>query len=130
MYKVLLVEDEQLIARMFQKTLESDGLSVEMAKNGAEGLAKMETWQPDIVLMDMMMPEMNGIETLHAIQANEKLRKIPVVILTNLSADHDAELATKSGAVAYWVKKNVNPTTFAQDVRALVEKQRAKAKAA
>jgi CheY-like chemotaxis protein len=121
MIKVLIVEDEQLVARMFQKTLEPNGFEVQVVHNGEEGYKKMKSWHPDIVLMDVMMPKMNGLEALEVMKKDEEISHIPVVIMTNLSASHDGEAALAKGAAAYWVKKDAQPATFAEKVKTFVE---------
>lgn len=126
MLKVLLVEDEQLVARMFQKTLEADKIEVQLAPNGEEGYKKMKSWRPDIVLMDVMMPKMNGLQALEVMKQDQDVKDIPVIIMTNLSGAHDGELALEKGAAAYWIKKDAQPDTFAQKVREFVAAQRSK----
>lgn len=133
MLKVLIVEDEQLVARMFQKTLEAAEIEVQTAPNGEEGYKKMKSWRPDLVLMDVMMPKMNGLEALEAMKKDDEVKDIPVVIMTNLSGNHDGELAIEKGAAAYWIKKDAQPDTFPQKVKEFVAeytKQNAKKKVA
>jgi DNA-binding response OmpR family regulator len=106
--KILLVEDDSMIVRMYQRKLEKEGFSVTLAFNGEEGLAVLKKEKPDIVLLDIMMPKMNGIETLKAIKADSALKNIPVVILTNLGdRPEDVQKCKDLGAEDYWVKANV-----------------------
>jgi len=104
--KVLIVEDEPLVARMYQKSLEASGYTAILAMGGEDGLEKIENEKPDLVLLDIMMPEPNGIEVLKKLKSNESTKKIPVVMMSNLSGKHDAELALSKGALDYWVKKD------------------------
>ena len=115
MAKVLIVEDESLIARMYKKALDFEGFEVVIADGGADGIKKAETFKPDLILLDIMMPEPNGIEVLEKIKSNENLKNIIVVVLTNLSGENDAQLALKKGADEYWVKSEI-------DVKKLPEK--------
>lgn len=108
MVKILIIEDEQLVARMFQKALDYDGFEVKMAIGGEEGLEKVKKLKPDIVLCDIMMPEPDGMEVLEKIKSDSETKDVPVVMLTNLSGKHDAELALSRGAADYWVKKDAD----------------------
>jgi CheY-like chemotaxis protein len=122
MQKVLVVEDEQLVSRMFEKTLAGEGFEVKVAGNGEDGIKIMKSWKPDVVLMDVMMPKMNGIQALDLIKNDAEINKIPVVMLTNLSGKHDAELAENKGALEYWVKKDAKPGEFGSKIKSLLEK--------
>jgi|SRR3990172_3320225 len=101
---ILIVEDEDIIARMYEKALKFDGYEVSIALGGREGLEKIKSARPDLILLDIMMPEPDGMEVLERIKSDPETKDIPVVVLTNLSGKHDAELALSKGANAYWVK--------------------------
>lgn len=122
MYKVLIVEDEPLIARMYQKALSFDDFTVTIAIGGKEGIQKAKEEKPDIILMDIMMPEMNGIEALEQIRADPEISDIPVVMLTNLSGTHDVELGLSRGANAYWVKKDIKPHEVGKKIKEILNK--------
>lgn len=104
MAKILIVEDDPLIARMYEKALSFEGYEVEVATDGAEGLKKIQEWQPRLVLLDIMMPTMNGLEVLENLKADPATKEIPVVVLTNLTEPADAQAALEKGAVKYIVK--------------------------
>jgi len=102
---VLLVDDDPLIIRMYQKKLTGDGYTVRTAFNGEEAMAQVIKEKPDIMLLDVMMPKMNGVETLKALKKNPDTSSIPVIILTNLGdSSEDVENAKKLGALDYLVK--------------------------
>src|SRR3990172_10946482 len=103
MAKILIVEDDLLVSRMYQRAFISEGFNVDLAANGREGLKKAQEGRPDLVLLDIMMPEMNGLEVLSALKTDEALKAIPVVVLTNLSGTRDAEAAMAKGAAEYLV---------------------------
>ena len=109
MAKILIVEDDAFMARVFEKALRFEGYEVELAADGLEGLEKLKVELPDLVLLDLMMPRMNGIEFLETVKANPRTKGIPVVILTNLAGDGDAQLALSKGAVKYIVKSRQDP---------------------
>lgn len=110
MSKVLLVEDDPLMVRMYQRKLVNDGHEVAIAVNGEEGLVKVRSFHPDLVLLDIMMPKLNGLQVLERVKADPTIAAIPVVILTNLGgSQEDIERGLELGAVAYLVKSAYRP---------------------
>lgn len=109
MAKILIVEDDPLISRMYQKIFAFENYKVEMAADGQEGLAKARSTKPSIILLDVMMPKMNGLEVLDHLKADAETKDIPVVILTNLSSKADAETAISKGAVKFIIKSEQDP---------------------
>ena len=109
MTKILLVEDDPLIYRMYQKAFKLEGFETELAVNGQEGLDKLKEFKPDIILLDIMMPVMNGVEMLTKLKTELKTKDIPVVVLTNVSdAGVTHEVFTK-GASMIIVKSETEP---------------------
>lgn len=109
MIKILLVEDDPLIQRMYSKELLLGGFDVVMASDGEEGLQKASTENPQLILLDIMMPKKNGFEVLSELKANESTKNIPVIILTNLMHEHDAATAIENDALAYIIKSDIEP---------------------
>ena len=102
---ILLVDDDPLIIRMYQNRLSNDGYEVRTASNGEEALIQVMKEKPDLILLDIMMPKMNGVETLKRLKAEPKTENIPVIILTNLGDNpKDIESAKRLGALDYLVK--------------------------
>lgn len=126
MAKVLIVEDEVLVARMYEKTLKYDGFDVSIAIGGDEGLQKVKSEKPEIVLLDVMMPEPNGIQLLEKIKSDSETAGIPVIMLTNLSGKNDAELALGKGATDYWVKKDSEPKDLGKKIMEVLGKKKEK----
>lgn len=122
MAKILIVEDDPLLVGLYEKAFELAGYEVETAFNGKDGLGKLESTdkKPAIILSDVMMPEMNGLELLEKIKASPALKDIPVVMLTNLAGDKDAERALSLGAVTYLVKSQYQPKEVVAKVKELV----------
>jgi CheY-like chemotaxis protein len=119
--KVLLVEDDKMIARTYIRKLALEGFRIAAASNGEEGLAALEKDRPDIILLDIMMPKMNGIETLKRIKANPAYKDLPVVILTNLGdRDEDVEKCKELGAEDYWVKANIPLRVVIERIRKIL----------
>ena len=104
MPKVLLVEDNEMNRDMLSRRLERRGFEVVIAVDGAEGVAKCKSERPDIVLMDMSLPVMNGWEATRAIKADPAMQAMPVIALTAHSMPGDREKAMEAGCNDYDVK--------------------------
>ncbi len=102
--KILIVEDDTFLVKMYLERLQDDGYQVAVASNGEEGLQKAEFDKPDLILLDMILPKMNGFDFLKEIKSKSELKDIPVVILSNLGQDQDVKLGKELGAVDYLVK--------------------------
>ncbi len=109
MSKILIVEDDQFYRKIYQKKFEIAGYEVEVGVNGEEGLALMKSFQPDLVFMDLMMPKMDGFAAIEKAKADDTIKNIPIVVLTNLSTSDDAEKVKGKGALDIIVKSNVEP---------------------
>lgn len=110
MLKILIVEDDQFILKMYKKKFEIKGYVVEVAHDGQEAMDKMQKLTPDLILLDIMMPKLNGLEVLDLMKKDQQLKNIPVIVLTNLSTSADAETALSKGAVKYIIKSEYTPT--------------------
>jgi two-component system alkaline phosphatase synthesis response regulator PhoP len=102
--KILAVDDERHIVRLIQVNLERAGYQVITAFDGTEGLKKVETEKPDLIVLDVMMPKMDGFEVLKRLQANPETREVPVIMLTAKAQDADVFRGWASGVSAYLVK--------------------------
>lgn len=125
MAKVLLIEDDLILIEMYQKKFENEGFEVSTAYNGEEGLEKMKSLQPDLVFLDIMMPKLNGLQMLYIVKADENLKKIPIVVLTNVFSDIDTQMFKEAGVAGYLVKSDVNPDQVVEKARQVLslEKQ-------
>lgn len=128
MAKILIIEDEPLVARVYEKSLSFKNYEVVTVNNGADGLKMMKEKKPDLVLLDIMMPEMNGMQVLEQAGQDPETKDIPIVMLTNLSGKHDAELALSKGAVEYWVKKDAKPLELGKKIEELLGNNKSKDK--
>ena len=117
MAKILLIEDDKLMLRLYQKAFGFENYEVETAVNGEEGLAKVKSGKPDLILLDIMMPKMHGLEVLDRLKADPEVKDIPVVILTNLAGEEDAETALAKGAVKYIIKSEHKPKEVVDAVK-------------
>jgi DNA-binding response OmpR family regulator len=122
--KVLLVEDDPMVVRMYQRKLTMEGFDLSVAFNGEEGLAALAKDRPDIVLLDIMMPKMNGFEMLKKIKNNQRRKDIPVVMLTNLGdRSEDIQKCKELGAVDYWVKASLPLKDLVEGIRKIIQEQ-------
>lgn len=103
---VLIVEDEQSMQRALKNKLEHAGFSVQTASDGEGAIAALQAGKPDLVLLDLIMPKLDGISVLRQMKADDKLRPVPVVILTNLSSGDKVAEAMQLGTFDFLVKAN------------------------
>jgi len=120
MVKILIIEDDPLMSRMYQKIFKFEGYQVESAANGKEGLEKAREVKPTLILLDIMMPEMNGLEVLDKLKVDPEIKKIPVIVLTNLAGTQDAETALSKGAVKYIIKSEHDPSDVAKMIKEVI----------
>jgi CheY-like chemotaxis protein len=117
---LLIVEDDPLMQRMYQKIFTFEKYEVSTASNGEEGLDKVRTLKPTVVLLDVMMPKMNGLQVLEKIKSDPDIKHIPVIMLTNLAGEKDAEAALMKGAVKYIVKSEHDPKQIVAMVKEII----------
>jgi CheY-like chemotaxis protein len=120
MAKILVVEDDPLMSRMYQKIFTFEGYEVEMAGDGEEGIEKVRSTKPTLVLMDIMMPKMNGLQALEKLKADPETKAIPVIMLTNLAGQQDAETALSKGAIKYIIKSEFEPKQVVNMVKEIL----------
>ncbi len=116
--KIAIVEDDLAIAQMYRMKFETEGYDVQTAENGALGYKLIEEMVPDVVLLDLMMPEMNGDEVLEKVRATPWGKNIRVIILTNLSAQEAPAKLKDLGVKKYIVKAEMTPKQVAEAVKA------------
>ena len=121
MAKILIVDDDQLLVTMYEKKFEKDGYEVSTALNGEEGLKKIKEEEPTVVLLDIMMPGVNGLEVLAAVKKDPKIKDIPIILLTNLArGEEDIHKGLEMGAVAYLVKSRLRPSQVVAKVKEIL----------
>lgn len=106
--KILFIEDDRAIARAIEFRLTQESYKLILARDGEEGLAKAEKHHPDLILLDIILPKMNGLEVLKKLKEQEKTKAIDVVIFSNLSQREDIKKAEKYGVVGYYVKSDLS----------------------
>jgi DNA-binding response OmpR family regulator len=120
--KVLIVEDDPFIRDIYQVKFSQEGFEVTIAENGMEALKKMEQYIPDIILLDIIMPYMDGMETLKNIKNNENWKKIPIIMLTNISEKEKINESEQYGVNDYLIKSHFTPSEVVAKVSALLGK--------
>ncbi len=117
MAKILIVEDDPLINKMYSEKLTRDGYEVSVAQNGQEGLDKMKENRPDLIILDIMMPKLSGVEVISEMRKDVNLEKIPIIVLSNLTDGPDIEKAKKMGVTEYLVKSDLDPEDVSNTVK-------------
>jgi two-component system cell cycle response regulator DivK len=123
MIKILIAEDDPMMARLYQKVFTFEGYEVQMAVNGQDALDQARSFSPTLIVLDVMMPKLNGLQALGQIKADPKLKTIPVVMLTNLAGQQDAESALAQGAAKYVIKSEHEPKEVAGIVKEVLDAQ-------
>ena len=118
--KILLVEDDPFISEMYAVKFDRAGFLCEVAMTGKEGFSKADSWRPDIILLDVLIPEMDGFEVLTALKKDEVLSSVPVIMLTNLGQKEDIERGMALGAAAYVVKAHFTPQEVVDKVKQIL----------
>ena len=109
MTKIAIIEDDSTINQMYRMKFEADGFDVQVADNGKSGVELVEKFLPDLILLDLQMPEMTGDEALAEIRAHEWGKTMPVIILTNLGEEESPKELRNLGIHSYIVKANLTP---------------------
>lgn len=109
MTKIAIIEDDPVISQMYRMKFEADNFEVQLADNGARGVALVESFLPDMILLDMKMPHMDGAEALAQIRAHDWGKEIPVIVLTNLGEEEAPKSLRALGIHSYIVKADLTP---------------------
>ena len=104
--KILIVDDEKLIVKAFQDHLTRKGYEIEAAFDGEEGLIKVKEFKPDLILLDILMPKMDGITLLKKLKESPETKEIPVIMITNLEKKESVAETAELGSLVYLVKSN------------------------
>lgn len=115
--KVLIAEDEETLSQMYKLKFEKEGFVVEAALDGKEAIDKSKKFKPDIILLDIIMPQLDGFSVLEQLKADKSFTKTPVIMLTNLGQSEDIKKGEKMGAIDYLVKANCTPMDVVNKVK-------------
>jgi CheY-like chemotaxis protein len=119
--RILLIEDEDYIRDLYKRQLDLDGLPTDAFGTGREGLDAIKKFGYSLVLLDIMLPDLNGLQILKEIKANPQTKIIPVVLLTNLGQDTVIKEGFELGAEGYLIKSSYTPNQIVQEVRKIVD---------
>ncbi|MFA5125024.1 MAG: response regulator [Patescibacteria group bacterium] len=117
---ILMVEDDEVLLRALYLVFHEGGFTIATATDGETALRMAERTKPDIILLDLLLPKMNGFEFLKNIKANANLRSIPVVVLSNLGDDDNVKKAKDLGAVDYFIKADTDLSVLNDKVKKIL----------
>lgn len=117
---ILIAEDNLDLSQLFQQCLKSEGAFAITARNGREALELVKTNKPDLILLDVMLPEINGFDVLTALKENSDTKDIPVIVSTVLTGSDILEKAKKLGAIDYVVKSDILPQELVEKIKTIL----------
>ena len=118
--KILIVEDDNVMSFVCQRLLEKHDYETEIAPDGGKGLERMAVFRPDAVLLDLMMPKVNGTDFLKGVRSQEAFKDLPIIVLTNAAVPMLIEQAQQAGATRILDKAKFNPVAVIELLRALL----------
>lgn len=118
--KILLVEDDSFMLKILAEKIARSGFEVQTAENGEECMKTLETYKPDLILLDIIMPRVDGYEVLHRLQESA-WKDIPVIVLSNLGQKEEIEHALALGAKSFMVKANFTTAEIIQKINGILQ---------
>lgn len=125
MPKILIVEDDNFLRLALEKRLKKEGFEIVTATNGEEGLQKIITELPDLVLLDIILPKKTGFSFLEDLKKDPNLKSIPIMIISQLGQPEDIDKGVSLGAIEYFVKARISLDDLVARVKKFVEEKRA-----
>lgn len=122
--KILIIEDDEMLANLYAEKFKNEGYEVFSSNNGLDGINLADAEIPTIILLDIIMPKMDGFMALKKLRKNEKTKNIPVILLTNLGQEEDVKRGKALGADDYFIKANHTPSEIVAKVKSLVAKSK------
>jgi len=119
--RILLAEDDLQLIDMYRRKFELEGFDVKFAEDGQQALDELKDWKPDVALIDIMMPKVNGLDVLKYIKSRPEYEDVITVMLTNLGNESTAEEIYKLGATEYIVKADMTPLEVSDKVKELIK---------
>lgn len=117
MTKIAIIEDDPTINQMYRMKFEATGFDVQLASDGERGVALVESFRPDLILLDMQMPVMTGLEALKKIRSEDWGKDIPVIVLTNMGEEESPKELRDLGIESYIVKADLTPSQVVDRVK-------------
>lgn len=119
--KILIADDEEILRRIYSDRLTFEGFDVETAADGEEALTKINTSAPNLILLDILMPKLNGLQVLEQLNTNPAHKTIPVIVLSNVANDENIKKALSLGAKDYLLKTNFSPNEIINKIKTLID---------
>ena len=121
MLEILIIEDDKFLSKIYATKFTKLGIETEMAFDGEEGLKKMQANKPKLILLDLIMPKVDGFEVLKIMQEKEALKHIPVLVLSNLGQESDVQKAKKLGVKEFIVKSDTSIADVVKKIQAYLK---------
>lgn len=121
MTKIAIIEDDAAIHQMYRMKFQNEGFNVQLASNGKSGIELVKKFNPDIILLDLQMPEVDGLATLRLIRTSKQNKQTPVIILTNLGEEESPKEIRDLGVSGYIVKADYTPREVVLKVKDTLE---------
>lgn len=115
--KILIVDDEKLLLDLYHDILVENGFEVIMTTNSKEGIELAKKEMPDVILLDILMPEMNGFDVAKILKSDDTMKNIPIYLLTNLPEESSSDKAKELGVSGYMMKAMTEPSKLAEEMK-------------
>lgn len=122
--KILIIEDDSYISDMYRIKLENSGYEVIITGDGIEGFKALEKQKPNVILLDIVMPKMDGFNVLKMIKNDSNYKDIPVILLTNLGQEENVKRGFELGAASYIIKAHFTPSEVVEKIKGVLEKSK------
>jgi DNA-binding response OmpR family regulator len=119
--KILIIEDDKFLRELISRKISDEGFDVAEAVDGEEGVKKVKTEKPDLILLDLILPGIDGFEVLSRTKEDLNSASIPVIILSNLGQKEEVEKGLKLGAVDYLIKAHFTPGEIVEKIKAILK---------
>lgn len=118
MYKILIIEDEEFLRKLYKDAFNAKGYRTEAAVNGRKGIEKLQEYKPDLILLDLRMPEMDGYQFLQEVKNNSSMKRYPVILLTSSQEIREIGKCLSLGAIGY-LDKSGSPSDLVKKVETI-----------
>lgn len=120
MKKIILIEDDEFLSDVYRLKLEKENFEVEIVKDGSKALEKIINQKPDMILLDIVLPNLDGWEILKKIKKDDRIKNIPVVVLSNLAQEEQVKKSLNLGATKYLVKSQYIPSEIIKEIKEIL----------
>ena len=121
MPKILIIDDDTVLSRMYKSAFEFAGYKADCAMDGEEGLLKVKEFKPDVILSDIMMPKIDGLEFLKKVKSKKDTKNIKIIVMTNLRDEENTKTALNTGAEKVIIKNEQGPTEVVNIIKGILQ---------